>query len=247
MIQGVMIHDHYGLHLYGSPPAGFHLASRRTLPIAERIEAILSQHGDPISVARPAFERTVGTCRDFSLMLCALLRHQSIPARVRCGFARYFHPPSYEDHWVCEYWEPDSQRWAIADPQLDDAHRDHLSIDFDTTDLPNDQFLFPWQVWRLCRAGDDDPARFGHGDETGGWFIQVNLARDLLSLCKREVSPWDGWRDATGRDRVLKPEAMALCDRIASVTQSATDSLLSPEAGASAALSALALPPWQTG
>ena len=166
---------------------------------------------------------------------------------MRCGFARYFHPPSYEDHWGCEYWKPDSRRWAIADPQLDEAHRNHLSIDFDTTDLPQNQFLFPWQVWRQCRTGDLDPAQFGNGDETGVWFIQVNLARDLLSLCKREVSSWDSWRDATDQDRILGPEAMTLCDRIASVTEVASDSLESPDADASATLRALALPPWHVG
>jgi hypothetical protein len=44
-------------------------------------------------------KRLVGNCRDFSTMLCAMLRHQGVPARARCGFGAYFLPNHYEDHW----------------------------------------------------------------------------------------------------------------------------------------------------
>ncbi|WP_456781864.1 transglutaminase domain-containing protein [Bradyrhizobium sp. USDA 3315] len=38
------------------------------------------------------------TCRDFSLMLCSVLRHHGVPARIRCGFGRYFAPHPFHDH-----------------------------------------------------------------------------------------------------------------------------------------------------
>jgi len=136
IIQGVLIHDFWGLHLYGPPPSKFHLASRETLPVLQRVNAILAAHSEPISSARPPFERSVGTCRDFALMLCAMLRQHAVPARVRCGFAKYLNPPSFEDHWICEYWKNDGKRWAIADAQLDEPHQVGLSIEFDATDMP---------------------------------------------------------------------------------------------------------------
>jgi transglutaminase-like putative cysteine protease len=82
-VQDLLIHDHSGLHLYGPPPASFHQASRETVPVSRRIDKIMAAHGQPITDARSPFERTVGTCRDFFLMLCAMLRQQGIAARVR--------------------------------------------------------------------------------------------------------------------------------------------------------------------
>ena len=98
VVQGLLIHDHFGFHLYGPPPPAFHHASRQTLPVSQRMSAILRADGERLSVARQPFARSVGTCRDFALMLCALLRQQGVSARVRCSFARYFKALSYEDH-----------------------------------------------------------------------------------------------------------------------------------------------------
>ena len=182
----------------------------------------------------------------FSLMLCAMLRQHAIPARVRCGFARYFDPPSYEDHWICEYWKAGDQRWAMADAQLDDPHRAHLSIEFDTTDLPADQFVPSWRAWRRCRADSDHAALFGHGDHSGEWFVRVNLARDWLSLCKREVSAWDTWRDAGEQHRQSDGGAAAQCDRLAALCEAAIG--LAPPGLADARLDTyLSAPPWLIG
>lgn len=245
VVQGLLIHDVSGRDLYGRPPPAFHQASRRTLPLAERLDAILSDDARPLAIARAPFARSVGTCRDYALMLCGLLRRQAVPARVRCGFAAYFHPPGYEDHWVCEYWKAEDGRWALADAQLDDAHRARLAIDFDITDLPRDLFLFPWQAWQDCRAQAADPASFGHGDATGAWFLQVNLARDLLALRKREVSAWDSWRDWPTRDRTLDETALRLCDELAALAERLCRGPASSEAEAAPLLESLSSPPWQ--
>lgn len=148
VVQGFLIHDNFGLKLYGPAPTNYHLASRKTLPIAERLGSIAMARDEAIFAPRPPFERLVGTCRDFALMMCAALRQHSVAARVRCGFAGYFSPPSFEDHWICEYWMPGDRRWAIADAQMDEAHREHLDIDFDIADVPSNQFIFPWQAWQ---------------------------------------------------------------------------------------------------
>ena len=242
-IQGLLIHDDAGLRWYGDPPAGFHAAARDTLPVSRRLRAIMTVRDEEITHARPPFERAVGTCRDFSLMLCAMLRQHGIPARVRCGFGRYFDPSSFEDHWVCEYWQADNQHWAIADAQLDERHRTNLSIAFDPTDVPADQFVFPWQAWRSYRSDETDPALFGHGDHAGPWFIQVNLARDVLSLCNREVSAWDSWRDAEKQVGDLFDDADWACDRIATLAEAATG-LTPPQLSDARIRDYLSVPPW---
>lgn len=213
VVQGVLIHLESGAALYGTIPWAKDRPSRATLPVGVRLAAI----GD-LGV-RPAAKRAVGTCRDFALMLCAMLRHQGIPARVRCGFAAYFEPGVWEDHWVCEYWHATEGRWAVADAQLDEAHRRHLAIDFDCSDLPSSAFRPAWEVWQAYRSGLLDPEQAGHGDTTGPWFIAVDLIRDLLSLHRREISGWDRWRDADARQRMLDDQAFARADHWARLAE----------------------------
>jgi hypothetical protein len=244
VVQGVLLHDYYGGELYGSVPAEFAAYSRQTLPIAERLAAIHARDAAPLDQARRPFDRSVGTCRDFALMLCAMLRHRGTPARVRCGFASYFGGPGWEDHWVCEHWLAAEGRWALADPQLDDAHRRHLAIGFDTSDMPRDRFLLAWQAWRACRDGAD-PSQFGHGDDTGLWFVEVNLARDLLALTKRETSAWDAWRNAPmGGTHVLDEGRLARGDRMAALAETAVGLTAPSRRDVEAVCPA---PPWEGG
>ncbi len=243
VVQGLLVHDYYALTLYGAPPRHVVEASRATLPVAARLDTILAASGQPLDQARAPFERAVGTCRDFALLLCSLLRQQGVAARVRCGFARYFSAAGWEDHWVCEYRHADEARWALADAELDEAHRRHLGIDFDPADMPRDEFLVAWEAWERCRAGAEAEDDFGHGEARGAWFLQVNLARDLLALCKRETSDWDGWRCWPDEARALDEAARRRSDALASLARTAGDGLPALDAAAIDALQCN--PPWR--
>ena len=140
-----------------------------------------------LTVERPLERRLVGNCRDFSVMLCAMLRHQGVPARARCGFGTYFLPNHYEDHWVCEYWSASEKRWLMVDPQLDSLQREVLGIDFDTCDMPAGRFVTGGEAWRRCRRGEADPESFGILDMKGLWFVCGDLLRDFLALYKVEI------------------------------------------------------------
>ena len=58
-------------------------------------------------------KKTFGTCRDYALLMTSILRYRGIPARARAGFGKYFTKGRYEDHWVCEYWLTDEDRWVM--------------------------------------------------------------------------------------------------------------------------------------
>ncbi|MEM6305217.1 MAG: transglutaminase domain-containing protein [Pseudomonadota bacterium] len=144
-VQGLILHDYFGARLYAEPPDEIDRASRATLSVAERLLTLHGFGSARLSDARPRRNRKVGTCRDFALLTCSIMRHHGLPSRLRCGFAKYFHPPTYEDHWLTEYWDAGSNSWKMIDAQLDDAHVEHLSIAFDTANIPDDQFLYPWK------------------------------------------------------------------------------------------------------
>ncbi|MEX2296165.1 MAG: transglutaminase domain-containing protein [Dongiaceae bacterium] len=214
VVQGLLIHGDW-LDLYHLTDADFADAARATHPIATRLDIVLALDAAPLEQPRPPRRRSVSTCRDYALMLTALLRAKAVPARVRCGFATYFDEGRFEDHWVCEYWRCDEARWAIADAQLDAEHRAHLAIGFDGSDLPTGAFLNAAAAWQLYRSGKEDAARFGHGEATGAWFLRINLARDLLALRKQETSLWDRWREAPADARVTGADAVWAGDTLA--------------------------------
>jgi len=217
VVQGVLLHifwaERYGVKLSEERKQELNIR-----PVAQRLARIREVNRLPLVIPRQVEERQVGNCHDFSTLLCAMLRHQGVPARARCGFGRYFVPEHYEDHWVCEYWKADERRWVVVDPQLDALQRKVLQINFDPCDMPPGQFLPGGNAWQVCRSGQADPDHFGISDMHGLWFVRGDLLRDLASLNKMELLPWDCWGLIEGEDKNLSADDMALLDRVAALT-----------------------------
>lgn len=217
LAQGLVIHAGWA-RAYGIAPTDARLQALSSRSVAAQLRDIRTMDDRPLGVPRPVSSRLLGSCRDFALLICAVLRHHGVPARVRCGFATYLGPNRYEDHWVCEHWMQGQNRWSIVDAQIDAVQRGHLNVAFDTTDVPRDRFLTAGQVWRMCRAGEATPADCGNAAATGLWLVRVNVVRDLLALTKTEISPWDSWRHISPANRALDDETIAACDKLAGMT-----------------------------
>jgi hypothetical protein len=214
IIQGVLIHSAW-LSAYGIDEVRLDPAARTTLPVAKRLEQIFTSGACALDVKRSPARRPVGTCRDFALLLCSFLRSKGVPSRLRCGFAAHF-DDSWEDHWLCEYWDRRTHGWRLSDPQIDEVLKAKCRITFDPTDVPRGSFMTAGQAWMDCRAGLADPDRFGQGETTGLWFVKVNVLRDHYVLNNRETSRWDTWRAATEALRVVDNHDASLLDNIAS-------------------------------
>ncbi len=239
VMSGLIVHTSWA-DKYGIPP-GTPLP-RETKPVAERLAEINQLFDGSLMEQRAPTQRPFGTCRDFALLICSALRHRGVPARVRCGFATYFAGRRFADHWICEYWLAEQERWAAADAQIDALQREHLAIGFDTADLPAGAFLSAPAAWALARSGNASADEFGHGDANGLWFLSVNLHRDLLAVANRHMSAWDSWRTADEESRHLSEVDLAACDRLAAAVAAAVVS------GNVAVLEGLAngklTPPW---
>ena len=150
-----------------------------------------------------------------------MLRAQGTPARARCGFGGYFGSGTFEDHWVCEYWDEAAQGWKLADFQIDEVQLKLFDVDFDLTDVPREAFLVAGDAWRLCRAGQADPAKFGLSlmNEAGYWWIAANLVRDVAALNNMEMLPWDVWGAMPAPADTINDEQYALFDRLAELTR----------------------------
>ncbi|WP_407151614.1 transglutaminase domain-containing protein [Bradyrhizobium sp. ORS 86] len=240
IVSGLIVHvswaERYGI------PADVPL-TRATRPVADRLRLIEDSFPGSLTEARPPLKRTFGTCRDYALLLCSMLRSRAIPARVRCGFAAYLAADTYQDHWICEYWSPGTMRWVQVDAQLDRPQVDQLGITFDCADLPPGAFITAARAWLSARDNSVAAEAFGHGGTTGFWFLSVNLHRDVLSLTNREVSAWDTWRDAPLTAKVLGTGALAELDQLADAVTAFEDGS-EQFAFLQEAASRNAIPPW---
>jgi len=217
VVQGLLLHvfwaERYGVRL--SPERKGELQLRWVAPQLARIAELDPR---PLAEARPPERRLVGNCRDFSVLLAALLRQQGTPARARCGFGRYFLPNHYEDHWVTEYWRASQRRWVLVDAQLDALQCQALGLTFDPLDVPRDQFIVGGLAWQMCRAGQADPETFGIGDMHGLWFVCGDFVRDVAALNKMELLPWDVWGLMERANGQLTAGELALLDGLAALT-----------------------------
>jgi hypothetical protein len=154
-----------------------------------------------------------------------MLRYQGIPARPRCGFGTYFNAGKFEDHWVCEYWNAGELRWILVDAQMDAVQRKAFKLDFNPLDVPRDRFIVAGDGWLMCRSGRADPAAFGltHVHLSGLWFVAGNVLRDLASLNRMEMLPWDVWGLMDMNDAALTDEKKSLLDKVAALTLAGDD------------------------
>lgn len=219
IVQGLAVHQyvaaHYDVTLSEERTRESHL--RKVDRVLDRLFEIDPK---PLTIARPASKRVVGVCRQFTLLMTAMLRAKGIPARGRCGFGSYFNPGYFEDHWVCEYWNTARQRWTLVDAQLDEAWRREGGIEFDVMDVPRDTFIVAADAWMQCRSGRADASRYGIfvNEMRGLWFIAGDLIRDAAALCKMEMLPWDVWGAIPGAAQPLDDEELAFFDQLAELT-----------------------------
>lgn len=226
VIQGLF------LHVFWAGSYGVELDERQQEDVESRfieniLERIMEIDNSSLLESRPYKKRFFGNCRDHSVFLTSILRHIGIPARARCGFARYFTPGKFEDHWICEYYDVKKGRWVGVDPQLDELQKEKLNIGFDTTDLPEGEFLPGGKAWKLVRDGKEDAEKFGIFDMRGITFILGDLLRDLAALNKVELLPWDCWGLMMKSEGELLTEDYELLDQVVETIEKDSEEIFS--------------------
>jgi len=217
VVQGLAVYDVVAPDFYGFNIPDERKGEIHIRPVEGMLARLLALDERPLAAARPVENRLVSRCRNFLVLLLAMLRAKGVPARARSGFGTHFNPGYFEDHWVCEYWSAAEQRWVLVDTQLDEVWREKLKIDFDVLDVPRDRFLVAGDAWVKCRAGEADPSKFGihFVNLRGLWFVAGDLVRDVAALNKTETLPWDVWGAQPKPDEQLDDKQLAFLDRLA--------------------------------
>lgn len=221
VIQGLVIYDVVASDFYSVDVPEERANEIHIRHAVDLVDHVLAIDNSPLTVRRPPHRRLFGRCRHYAVLLAALLRHKHVPARARCGFATYFNPGRYEDHWVCEYWQPEQHRWVLVDAQLDEVWQTKLNVDFDCLDVPRNRFLVAGEAWSRCRSGDTDPATFGvgHVGLRGLWFVAGDVIRDVVALNRQEMLPWDVWGDQPKPGEALDQQRLEFFDGLAALSR----------------------------
>lgn len=221
-IQGVYIH----YYVARDPDSGVpqeHIADVDLRYVDSILARIVALSDRPLTERRPHDKRFVGCCRDASLLLCSMLRHKGIPARIRVGFALYINtgtPGFYPDHVVTEYWNDGSNSWKLVDPEQNDWLIKHNRIDFDVQNIPHDKFLVAGAAWQLIESGKVEAANFGEPGDLfrGVWAVRDRIFHDLAALNKVEPLLWDSWSPLMAFEANPTPDEQELLNHVISAT-----------------------------
>lgn len=195
IVQGLLVYDVVAQPFYGVELTPTQAGAIHERDTARLLAIALSVDDRPLNEARPPDRRVGARCHAFSRLTVTLLRAAGVPARARCGFAAYFRPDWFEDHWVAEYWNAADERWQMVDAQLDAKWCEVVGFSRDTCAISSADFLTAGHAWQGWRRGELDAGRCGLSaiNEHGAHWIAGNLRLDLASLNKVEMLPWDLW------------------------------------------------------
>src|SRR5262249_15627726 len=79
VVQGLVIHCLWA-KAYGVEVTDERRPELEVRPVSGKLEHLTARDPRPLDVTRDAGARMLGSCRDFSVMLCGMLRHHGIPA-----------------------------------------------------------------------------------------------------------------------------------------------------------------------
>ena len=222
IVQGILVHDLVAKDLYGVELPPVQAGTVHLRDAASLLRSAQDVDSRPLQVPRSPEARIGGRCNTYSLLTVALLRAAGVPARSRCGFATYFVPEYYEDHWIAEYWDQSQGCWTMVDVQLDATWRRLCGMDATkrVVTITPDEFLTGGHAWKAWRAGELDGDRCGLSSipEHGAFWIAQNLRLDLAALNKVEMLPWDIWGLHWEPPAEPTDEMLATFDAIAELT-----------------------------
>lgn len=126
--------------------------------------------------------KVVITCRYVAILIASILKSKGIPCRVRSGFAPYFtNDGKYIDHWIIEYYNEQSQKWIICDPDPESG-KNHVN-------MAHEDFAWAAEIWLNVRSGKDDIKKYIHGSSFQGLnMLAYSLFFDFHALMNDEIS-----------------------------------------------------------
>lgn len=223
LLQGLILHFWDGsLFDYQIPLK--RIFDIETRYVSKMLEKIVSLDDSSLLLERDLDRRLVGSCRDYAVLFCAILRHHGVPARTRVAFSSYYFKDSNHDEVILEYWNDEKSKWCLVDPRVTAPHieRQKIDIDFDLLDVPRDKLILAGLAWKTVRENPALAEKFYGGDKEknkGMWYVRDRLIQDVAALNSVEMQLWDAWGLMFGeRDVEYDQTQLLYLDQLADLT-----------------------------
>lgn len=189
---------------------GMKCEDEKIYSVKEMLEELVKRNSKGLIPERAPKERLRLSCRFHSLLLASILKTQGIPVRVRVGFASYLSPPGLNkscDHWICEVWNIQENRWIFVDPDL-------CKVDFE-----RNEFELAGDVWLKIKNTNENPDRYGVVQWWGKEYIKANVLHDFSCVLSNELIYWEGPSLAQKELCSYTVEDFELLDRLSTLLQ----------------------------
>lgn len=179
-------------------------ADKNLITVSEMLKVLCIRNPKGLTQERLPKERLAASCRSFALLLTSILKHKHIPSRVRAGFVPF--QDNFFDHWTCEYWNANKNKWVIVD------------ADKRFYDFPKKLFQTASEAWLQTRHQLISSDRYLCNHQWYGMnYIKENLICDYLCIIGKEI-----WYDpntplSNKSFSLLKHREMALLDELATL------------------------------
>lgn len=197
LLQDIILHFWDGkMHDYSIPfKRVFDIETRY---VEKMLEKIIALDNSSLKNFRHLDRRIVGSCRDYAVLFCSILRYHGIPVRTRVAFSAYYFKEYNHDEVVLEYWNKDKNKWCVIDPRVTEPHivKQKLTIDFDLFDVPPDKLIVAGNAWKIIRENPELAIKFCGGDvrkNRGMLYVRDRLIQDIAALNSVEMQLWDLW------------------------------------------------------
>ena len=88
VVQRLLVHQYWaGAYGYSIPEE--RASEYQIRDVSGKLDRIMELDDRPLTEPRPVDRRLVGNCRDYAVLMTAMLRAKGIAARTRCGFGAY--------------------------------------------------------------------------------------------------------------------------------------------------------------
>lgn len=109
----------------------------------------------------------------------------------------------YIEHWICEYWDEEMNKWRILDANTTFL-RASCGIDVDYL-LSQEYFEYSFEAWKKMRSDKNfNPDQYREDEQDGPFHIRKSLLWDFFSLLNHDIAGMDS-PSSNSRELIYKP------------------------------------------
>jgi len=109
----------------------------------------------------------------------------------------------YIEHWICEYWDEEMNKWRILDANTTFL-KASCGLDVGYL-LPRKHYEYAFEAWKKMRSDKNfNPDQYREDDQNGQFHIRKSMLWDYFSLLNHDIAGFEN-PGGDARKRIYKP------------------------------------------